>query len=705
MGIFKKFAGYKTDIQIIIIYFILTAIFTYPVIFSSDLPGLGDLYQYLWFLWWFDKSILNFANPYYTMYIYYPTGVNLAFSAMNAANSILSIPFQEIFSLVWTYKIVWLSSFFIAGYGTYLLVKYLTNNKLAAFIAGLIFMFNPYHFARGFAGHLNLIVIQWMPFYILYLYKTIHENKKRNPIYAAIFLLINSTEYYYFIYMIIFSIIFLIYNQLVYKNILKNDVIRRLSILYILFGILFLPFIIPLLKELLTTNSSYMYTGGYARYSADFLAFFIPTPLHPIFGQLVRPIYKNLGAMVFMGYTAIFLAIISISKVRNKENRFWILSMIISILFALGPVLHINGNLYNIIFLPYNLLEKIPIISIARAPHRWDVLVMLSLAVIAGYGLDYLFKNRDKNFNKDKNINKENGKVLNGKVIFTILLSGLIIFEYLAIPFPMSSSKIPEFYHQLKNETGDFTILELPNLVDGITMYYQTFHEKRLVNGYVSRLPPESRSFKETVPIINLLYNPRKDMIINKEFIDSERSILKYYKIKYIILHQNFSNKRQIDNINYLLQNISIEKKVYEEDRMIVYTIYNNDNMNNISKPFILFKNNWFGTKISKDKFASWMINNATILGYSPDNEDYNLSLESRSYYRPRFLEIYLNDELVNKKIINTKLEKINLKLKFKKGENIIRLYTPDTCQRPIDSELKSNDTRCLSLLFSQRLS
>lgn len=65
-------------------YTLLSIIFTYPVIFLEDrVPGHGDVFFCLWELWWFKMVLLNHVNPYYTSYIFYPTGVNLIFADLS----------------------------------------------------------------------------------------------------------------------------------------------------------------------------------------------------------------------------------------------------------------------------------------------------------------------------------------------------------------------------------------------------------------------------------------------------------------------------------------------------------------------------------------------------------------------------------------------------------------------------------------------
>ncbi len=659
---------------------------------GDKIPGDGgDSYHFLWFFWWFKKALLNLSSPYYTTLIFYPTGINLAFSSLTPFNSILSIPLQMAFGLIIAYNILWITSFIVSGYGTFLLVRYLTGNKQAAFVSGIIFMFSPYHFAHAL-GHLNLTAIEWIPFYILYLFKIMQENKARNAIYAAFFLFLTALcEYYYLIYLLFFTMIFFFYYLLIdKKNMFRKNILKRLFIMAVTFGLLFSPFAYPLFEELLTSRSSYMYTekSDFYYFSADILAFFIPTQFHPIFKEFV----SGGGAefTVFAGYTVLFLSLFACIKIRTKEIRFWALSTIVFFIFSLGPILHINGVSYNFVKLPYSIIMNIPIISIARVPSRWDVLVMLSLAVLAGYGLNYiLIKSEGKFFNR-----------ISKKHILPILFACLILFEFLAIPYPMTSGKVPEFYYKLKNDPEDNAILEVPGSIESSAhyMYYQTVHGKKIVNGYTSRIPFEKQTFLRLTPFINQLSFPSDNKIINKNITEIGQSILNHYNIRYIILHENSLPRDHIIFVDNLLKNISKkEPEIYKEDGLIVYTIEKSQ-----PKSFMLIQENWVRfTEFEGHGFA-WISNNATIFSYTPESRESNLSFIVLSYYKPRTLQIYLNDQLIYEQIIETNFTKVYLPIRLKEGGNMIKFYTPNDCQRPIDiPEINDKVTECLSLGFT----
>ncbi|HEC49924.1 MAG TPA: hypothetical protein ENI40_02055, partial [Candidatus Desulfofervidus auxilii] len=164
----------KTLFTVLIGYVFITLLMTYPLVFhlTTHIPGdAGDGHQNLWNIWHFKKRLLNFQNPFYTNYLYYPIGVKLIFHTYGVFNNLLVLPFNNI---VLAYNFIVLFSFVMSAMGMYFLSFYLTQDKFGSFIAGVIFSFCPYKFAH-LLGHLNLVSTEWIPFYILYLIKTFKE--------------------------------------------------------------------------------------------------------------------------------------------------------------------------------------------------------------------------------------------------------------------------------------------------------------------------------------------------------------------------------------------------------------------------------------------------------------------------------------------------------------------------------------------------
>ena len=102
------------------------------------------------------------------------------------------------------------------------------SSRLAAFAAGIVFTFSPFHVAH-LLGHMQVISLEWMPFFALYLLRTVDSGMEtgswkleaddarhatphaprpvlRNGVLAAFFLiLVALCDWYYVLYCLIFT--------------------------------------------------------------------------------------------------------------------------------------------------------------------------------------------------------------------------------------------------------------------------------------------------------------------------------------------------------------------------------------------------------------------------------------------------------------------------------------------------------------------
>ena len=693
----------KTHILVISAYSILSIIFTYPVAFSVNrIPGGGDAFWVLWDFWWVNKTLPNFMDLYYTNYIYYPINV---FIALVPIDSIISVPLQSILGLINTYIVMWIATFILSGYTSFLLVRHLTGDLRAAFISGLIFMFCPFHFIRA-GGHFVLMSTQWIPLVVLFLYKTINESTKLNALLLALFLFLASATFsYYVIFIIAIVSIYISYQYMVLNNKLGKATVERIGIAFILYCLSIILYYYPLMEEIFVKKTGYLYHGGFVECSADLVGFFVPTILHPLFKNIVYPIYFNFSGYiieqtVFIGYMVLILSCISILKSNTADTKFWLISSIIFFILALGPFLQINGvysiTLVNHIFylpLPYALLMHLPVFSLIRAPGRWDIMLMLSLSVLSGYGCKYIFST----FNDDvssKRIRKKN--------LLFILISLIVLFEYLSVPYPMSDATVSTFYERISKDDGDYAILEVPNMPETMIaypeyMYYQTIHNKRLVNGYVPRPTENVEEFMGSMPFIRQLMSfSTNDDIIAQNFTEIGSSILNYYNIKYIIIHEDRMTQMQRDFASNILKRSNVGLPViYKNDSLVVYKI-----SKNTIKPFNALDYGWYGLENWTGAPTRWMKGNASILAFSDRNRSANLSLQATAFSRERRLEIYSKNILeVCVDVPNTSFINISIPISLKKGSNTIQLYSPQGCERPRDAIGREIEgARCLCL-------
>ena len=122
--------------------------------------------------------------------------------------------------------------------------------------------------------------------------------------------------------------------------------------------------------------------------------------MEPIYARFTGNIFEQ---TVYIGFVVLALSLIAVVKVHQAETRVWTLCAIIFFVLALGPFLHINGkDLFSLgdvrfyIPLPHLLFGFIPVFKGARVASRFDVMLILSLAVLVGFGLRYVLDRFDR---------------------------------------------------------------------------------------------------------------------------------------------------------------------------------------------------------------------------------------------------------------------------------------------------------------------
>ncbi|HYO50358.1 MAG TPA: hypothetical protein VEW94_10950 [Chloroflexia bacterium] len=577
-------------------YLALTLILTFPIAtkLSSEIPAGGDAWHNIWNLWWVKQAIFErHTDLYHTDMLYYPGGTNLYFHTLTLTAGLMSLPLQLLgVDLLATYSLILLAGFVLAGYGTFLLCYYLTGSRWASFVGGFAFAFSPYHFAHLF-GHMNLASLQWIPFYTLALLKAMdrpgppRKSKPPNPdstnsllnegevkapntsartlpgsslLWAAAagaLLALNAyTDWLYAIFLVMLTALLLAWRLLVpserrlfgQANVGLAEGALRLLVGTGVFFLLVSPVLVPSLAEA---------QKGYAQqspeetlvYSSDAMLAFTPSELHPIWGKAVTERVAHIGPympqkgpserVVFLGYSVIGLALYAAWRLRaRREVRLWLFAAVATWVLSLGPILQVLGKsrlpFIGATFpLPYALLYQLPLFNIARTPSRLAVLTMLSMSILAAFALAALLSGTHRPRRR-----RASGKLhwRHGAVAFGLPL--LILFEFLAIPFPTVPPgwNVP-IYSRIAAEPGRFALLELPLQPVGDYMAYQTIHGKPIIGGFLARQPPYP-IVEQTLVLKYLLdttspSGPEATLVSNGEGVRA----LQELGVKYVIIH------------------------------------------------------------------------------------------------------------------------------------------------------------------------
>jgi hypothetical protein len=503
------------------LYSLITLYFLQPLIakFFTDVPFGGDSWIFYWDLWWVKKALTELGtNPFYTTYVNYPGGASLNFHTLAFLDGVIAIPLQWLgMSLAGAYNSLVLFGYIFSAYGMFLLADYLVKNKWAAFVAGLIFGFSPFHFAH-LDGQLNFVSIQWMPFYVLFMLKAASSPnplKTRqtwlNILIAAVFLALNAlTEWTLAAFLGLLTVLYLLYRlwreRQEWRAALRGPVLRLVMVL-VVFGILTSPVLLPMLNEARSNKNIAYNPQETIFYSADLLSFITPYELHPVLGSFSETIAQKFSGNPaertnYLGFVGLILAIVALVDwwlTRRKKAKaatsdtpllspagpgFWLVCAVFFALLALGPKLTIGGRDFFTVFklgvlLPYAVFYYLPFFSIMRTPTRFDLLVILALAILAAFGFKALAGW----------VGRLAGKsgarwALPG---LSAVVSLLILFEfapYVTTAYP----NVPPIYNPVRQDTNpNHAVLELPLRPAAHFYIAQVAYSKPMIGGYLAR--------------------------------------------------------------------------------------------------------------------------------------------------------------------------------------------------------------------------
>lgn len=501
---------------------------TFPLAIKagSGIYGYYDSLFNTWILSWdihkFETGLSNFFDAN----IYYPHERTLTYSEHLIGAAILALPVMLISkNPALTHNIMLFSSFALSGFFMYLLAYYLTGNRFASFLAGIIFAFTPYRFVHIY--HLQLEITQWIPLTILFLHKFMDRLDYKNLLLFSLFFLLNFLSCgYYALFLSVFIGLFIILFLFHRRLYLRRDVWFKFGLFAIISAVAILPIFYPYIvtKRVMGFTRDYGEILNYS-YSADVLSYLSePFSFQP--WSAVTHGEKNL----FLGIMPLLLGAMGFYSAFKKKDIligkkgyydvliFYAGMLVLAFIFSLGPVIKLNGK--EIVTGPYLLLFKyIPGFDGLRVPARFAIFVVFSLSLFAAFGVKYMMLKLKGNY---------------GRIGLISVLTAIILIEYNSFSAAKptldpieTGDKIPAVYKWLAKQEGDFGIIELPAgepVLPGdlIYIYFSIYHWKGLVNGYSGYFPPAYNLIKEAV----------------KGFPDAaSKGLLEDIGVRYVILH------------------------------------------------------------------------------------------------------------------------------------------------------------------------
>jgi hypothetical protein len=455
---------------VVLFYAVLTAIMTYPQVRQmGDAVAVneGDALFSTWRLAWVAHQLPRDPWHLFDANIFYPEPRTLAFSDSMLVPGLMAAP------LLWlgvhqilAYNVLFLTAFVLSGAAMFLLVRSLTRHVGAALAAGLIFAFLPYRFMHY--AHLELQMAHWMPLCLWALHRTIKRGRLIDGLLTGLFLALQAlSSLYYGIFLFTF-LVPVTAAMLLAEG--RQDALRSLRMLAaggVLASLLVIPVALPYLDARRSVGERPVHEVEF--YSATPRNYLAAHPQNVLFGRLTSH-WGGQERELYMGFAVPLVALIGLWPPLSAPRIAYALGLV----FAFDISLGFNGFLYPLLHayaLPYRGL---------RVPARMAIIVGLSLAILAGYGIARMcrrFRRRP------------------ASVGLLLFITTLITIEYYSVPDIEKIWTTPPPVYDVLPTNSPTVLLELPLLQPDIAiepayMYFSTFHWKPLVNGYSGFSPP-----------------------------------------------------------------------------------------------------------------------------------------------------------------------------------------------------------------------
>jgi hypothetical protein len=533
-------------------YAVLTAICFWPVVGhlrTRILSDGGDGASYLWNLWDIPHALVRGHNPFDTRDIFFPVGAHTAFNTNMPLVSVISWPLQELFGLGVAANLVQLAAVVLSGFAAYLLAEHVTGNRPAAFVAGAAFTFAPYRFVH--ASHYDLSHLEFLPFGLLALLLLYEQpTRRRALIFGAVVGATFLTDLYYFVFLLIAAAVVAAWR---WRETLRREMALRLAQAGAAAAVVAAPLWIAMARELAVFHSldPVHNWAGADNYSANLLSWITPSADQRIWGTAfvhVNNVWTGGERLAFPGFTILLLAVIGAVRGGRGRRGVWIALGAVFLVLSFGPFLHVAdlkggyfvryGIRYSI-WMPYQLLNLVPVLNGVRVPGRFAVGGILALDVLAALALDRLMAGR---------AGSASAAGWRRAVPAVALL--LVMVEFFPQGTVTQSPRIPKPYAAIAADPGDKAVLEIPlqwrtgygdfgdvHSDHSIFLYYATGHGKPDSGGMVARYPERSRQA--------LLENPLYAQVVplqegDPKFMATFDAVdLRRAGIGYVVYHRN----------------------------------------------------------------------------------------------------------------------------------------------------------------------
>jgi hypothetical protein len=619
-------------------------------------------------------------------------GTSWALALAGVASSSVLFGLSVLFGSVAAHGIVAVGGFVLSAFAMFLLVRRITASAGAAFVVGLAFGFWPFTYETGWTWphyiHLwVLVVLVWR------MLVAAERPTVRNGVLAGGAAVLAMTWIQY--NLLIAGVLFVTLALVVLAGSAVTGTFRAQLRTQIVAGAIVAAVTVTI--AVLAAHAEYR--GVPVRPKSDAvsnsarpLMYLLPGPFHPLLGNSVgdwvSDHYRTVtrGGTASAGYANIYLGIplmligasgliwtgarlrrLGRTAFRDRCATAGIAAAVVALVglvFSAPPQVQVLGLS---IPMPYSVVNDVS--TAFRAAHRFAILAMLGLCILAGLALSAALRNA----------------TFRARIVVLALLSVLIGGDLWARP-PQGTAhlKHPAIYDVLKHEPSGI-VAEYPQpepaLAQNLTSLYQDVHEHPLFDGYDAGTESESRKME-------------------LQYLLAPRTVpdLAAYGVGYVVVHAYGKGRpswlpRPGDRVPGL-------KMIAGDTSDALYLITARP-----SRTTSYALSGFNGPEGTPPKIVRWLSDNGGKIELRSDCDrcEGDVSFTSGSFVKPRMLTIRdTTGRVLHRQLISIGTDRVRFTVRF--SRRLVLVFDTDPAPVQINEVIGGEDTRHFGVFVSTPL-
>ncbi len=368
---------------------------TFPLLANLGRPQLDqastDPNFYVWSLRWWPYAVAHGLNPLHSAQIGAPAGYDLAWVTSIPPLALLTLPLTWLAGPVVSFNLLVIAAIPVSGWAAFVLCRRLTGRFWAALAGGAVYGFSAYEFDHITSGQLNLAFAAFLPLIAYLMALAWRDGDIGLRAFVGLLAVAMALQFYLFLetFADMTAVLLLgLAAGYALADRASRKLIARLSLRVAVAYAIALALAIPFLGYALSHQPP-GFSNRPESASLKLASLVVPWESQTFgLGWLARAA-APLGGPDLDGYAGIPLLAIAIALCvvawRRRMTRFLLVIVVLLIIGALGPALHI-GNWTAVTSLPWGRVWSLQIVRSAY-PVRLMVFVFLALAVMTAMWL------------------------------------------------------------------------------------------------------------------------------------------------------------------------------------------------------------------------------------------------------------------------------------------------------------------------------